>query len=92
MAEDEEVADVEEEDIYTDEGIEQEGEEDEITEEEEGFMKGYKHGAKLADCAQCKTPIYDKAIEKEYKGEDYFFCSEKCADKFAKKWKKSAKE
>ena len=76
-----------EENIYKDSGREVMAEEDEITDVEEGFMKGYEEGEKSAVCQTCKKVLEDEEsiVEIDYKGDTYRFCSEECADKFVKK-------
>lgn len=75
-----------EEDIYDEEERDKlEEEEDEISPAEEGFMKGYEEGRKMASCAKCGTAIIEDFVEKEIKGEVYRFCSNKCADSFKEK-------
>lgn len=83
-----------EEDLTTAEGREVAMEADEIDDVEEGFMKGYEQGEKMAKCALCKKPIYDEAIEKDFDDETYRFCSQHCLDEFEKKekWKDSEEE
>jgi len=76
-------------DVYTEEGEEELTEEAEIAPWEEGFSKG----AELVEgghCAHCHKPLGDReegVIEREYKGETLFFCSEKCAEAGATKKK-----
>lgn len=73
-----------EEDIYTDEGREVAEDDDMITNEEEGFMEGYDEGDRATKCARCKTLLEEDFIEEEINGEEYRFCSEKCAETFKK--------
>lgn len=73
-----------EEDIYTDEGREVAEEDDMITNEEEGFMEGYEEQSRATKCAKCKVILEDDFIEEEINGEEYRFCSEKCAETFKK--------
>ncbi|MBI2142162.1 hypothetical protein HYU15_01580 [Candidatus Woesearchaeota archaeon] len=75
-----------EEDIYEEEEREKlEEEEDEITPGEEGFMKGYEEGRKMASCAKCGTAIVEDFVEKEIEGEVYRFCSNHCAESYKKR-------
>ena len=72
-----------EEDIYEEEDREKlEEEEDEITPGEEGFMKGYEEGRKMASCAKCGKAIVEDFVEKEINNEIYRFCSNACANSF----------
>lgn len=72
-----------EEDIYYDEGTKGLEEADEITESEEGFMKGYNEETDPSKCATCKKILEDEEfVEEEIDGEYYRFCSESCANKF----------
>ena len=75
-------------DVYTEEGREALEESDEIQPWEEGFAEGAEGRGKLATCAQCEEVIGDReegAVEKEYDGKVYVFCSEKCAQAGVKK-------
>lgn len=81
-----------EEDLTTAEGREAALEADEIDEVEDGFMKGYQEGEKMAKCALCKKPLERDIIEKDFDEETYRFCSQHCLDEFEKKWKKSEEE
>ncbi|MBI3051512.1 hypothetical protein HYY74_03565 [Candidatus Woesearchaeota archaeon] len=68
-----------EEDIYDEDARETlEEEEDEITPGEEGFMKGYEEGSKMARCPKCGKSILRDFVEREFGGEVYRFCSESC--------------
>jgi len=69
--------------IYTGESKE-ELEDDEISNVEEGFMKGYNE-FKGGKCCYCEKVIGDNPVEIEIDGETYRFCSGRCADKFMKK-------
>ncbi|MBI2133180.1 hypothetical protein HYU11_00700 [Candidatus Woesearchaeota archaeon] len=70
-----------EEDIYDEEERNKlEEEEDEITPEDEGFMKGYEEGKKMAECAKCGQVLLENFVEREIKGQTYRFCSNKCAE------------
>jgi len=75
-----------EEDIYSDEGREElMEEEDEITDIDEGFMKGYEEGEKIAECQNCGAILLDEVVERIIDDETYRFCSSKCASEFEKK-------
>ena len=71
-------------DIYEEKERDKLEEEDEITPTEEAFMEGYEEEEKVAECAKCKTPLLEMkgAVEREYKGKHYRFCSEKCAGSY----------
>ncbi|MEK6856949.1 MAG: hypothetical protein AABX49_02955 [Nanoarchaeota archaeon] len=77
-----------EEDIYTEEGREVAEDEGMITNTEEGFMEGYDEEGRAVKCAKCKILLEEDFIEEEIKGEEYRFCSEKCAETFKKPKKK----
>lgn len=83
-----------EEDLTTQEGRQAAMEADEIDEIEEGFMKGYEEGEKMAKCALCKKPLERDIIEKDFNDETYRFCSQYCLDEFERKekWKESEEE
>ena len=68
-------------DIYEEKERDELEDEDEITPTEDAFMEGYEEEEKVAGCAKCKKPLLEmeKAVEREYKGKHYRFCSEKCA-------------
>lgn len=72
------------EDIYSEEGREVAEDEEVITNEEEGFMEGYGEGSRAAKCAKCKTILEEDFIEEAINGEEYRFCSERCAETFKK--------
>ena len=77
----------EEEGIYDGETAEDLGDGDEINEIEEGFMKGYKEGERIAKCANCKKILTDEhgVVEHEHDSHLYRFCSSDCANKFEEK-------
>ena len=78
-----------EEDIYSDEGREELlNEEDEISDVEEGFMKGYEEGSKMAECCNCGKVLKKDIVEEEFNDEVYRFCSEDCADLYEKRLNK----
>ncbi len=70
--------------IYSEKGREDLMEnEDEITDVDEGFMKGYNQSAESMKCAGCKK-ILDgpEVIEKEFNEKNYKFCSQHCLTEF----------
>ena len=51
-------------------------------------MKGYNEEIDQTKCANCNKPLKEKGIiEEEIDEETYYFCSEKCANKFSSKLK-----
>ena len=74
------------EDIYNEEGREEQTENAEITPEEEGFMEGYDEGDKSSNCPTCGKVIVEKeeVVEREIDGEHYMFCSPICLDNYNK--------
>lgn len=76
-------------DIYTKEGREElEEEEGEIAPWEEAFAEGATGKGTKGECENCgKTLPQDenKVVEQEYRGETYWFCSQKCAKAGVKK-------
>ena len=76
----------EDEDIYSNTGREELiDEEDEITDVDEGFMKGYEEGEKMAVCSNCGKLLDDDVVEQEFDDETYRFCSSDCATHFEDK-------
>ncbi len=73
-----------EEDIYDEEERDELEESDEISPDEEGFMKGYSEGRKMSVCPKCGRILSETFVEKELKGEIYRFCSETCSESFKK--------
>jgi len=70
-----------EQDVYTEKGLEAQQENDEISPLEQAFMEGATGKGDLGKCARCGEMIdKDNTHEKEFKGKILFFCSEKCAD------------
>ena len=71
----------EEDDIYEEGKRDELEEEDEISPTEEAFMEGYEEEEKVAECAKCSKALLEikGAVEREYKGRHFRFCSEKCA-------------
>ena len=74
---------LDDEDIYAEEGMEDAIDSDEIDEVEQGFMKGYKE-RDMAKCSQCGRVLDDEddIVEMEIDGKLKRFCSDRCADKF----------
>ena len=74
----------EEEDIYEEKERDELEEEDEISPTEEAFMEGYEEEEKVAKCAKCGKSLLEikGAVEREFKGKHYRFCSEKCAGSY----------
>ena len=61
-------------------------ENDEISEAEEGFMKGYDEDVNPSECANCHELLDDIAVHEEIiNNKEYRFCSESCAEKFERK-------
>ena len=77
--------DEDEEDIYEDKSREGMLEDDDITAEDEGFMKGYEQEKSMAECARCHKILVRDFIEMEVGDETLRFCSEKCAEKYKPK-------
>jgi len=79
-----------EEDIYSDAGREELMEdEDEITDIDEGFMKGYEEEEKIAECPNCGALLVnEKVVEEEIGDETFMFCSSECASEFEQKKQK----
>jgi len=72
-----------EQDVYDEEEAEELEEAEEIEEAEEGFMKGYTEKIDPTKCANCGKLLKDgNILEEEIDGETYYFCSERCANKF----------
>lgn len=69
----------ESEEIYEDEGREEMIENEEISAEEEGFMKGYEEDESPTECARCHKLLGRNFVESEIDNETLRFCSEKCA-------------
>ena len=71
-------------DIYSEEVDEELEQADEISESEEGFMKGYNEEVDPSKCANCgKIFESEEFVEKDVNETTYRFCSEKCANKFS---------
>ncbi|MEK6839524.1 MAG: hypothetical protein AABX72_01165 [Nanoarchaeota archaeon] len=76
-----------EEGIYSDAGREElMEEEDEITDIDEGFMKGYEDEEKIAECQNCgNLLVNEKVVEEEFDNQTYMFCTSECASEFETK-------
>lgn len=76
------------EDVYTEEGLEEEVEDDEIRDSEEGFIEGYE-GNEDVNCANCGKVLGDEedVVEEEFDNKIRRFCSNRCAENFEKKKK-----
>jgi len=75
-------------DIYTEEGREELEESEEVAPWEEAFAEGATGKGEKGVCANCGKPLpqeEDKVIEQEYRGDIYWFCSQKCAKAGVKK-------
>ena len=72
-------------DLYSEDSREEAMEDDEVDELEEGFMKGYEEGDKMAKCSLCKKPLGKSFVEEEINDEIYRFCSEEHADAYNRK-------
>lgn len=69
--------------IYSEEGREAMVEDDQIEPWEEGFMEGADMDGQHAKCRKCGAKITPaNTIEKEFKGELMWFCSEECLEKY----------
>jgi hypothetical protein len=54
-----------------------------VSDEEEGFMKGYTEDEEVEECAECEAAIEpEKKVVRTIQGEKYKFCSKECADEF----------
>jgi len=71
-----------EEDIYTEEGREEEIESDAVDDVGAGFVEGYEEGERAVKCARCGKILGREYVEVEIGGEIYRFCSEECAKNF----------
>ena len=60
---------------------------DEISNIEEGFAESYDHEQTQVKCQNCEKMILDTAVEREFRGQEYFFCSINCAEMYIKKLK-----
>jgi len=76
-------------DVYSEEGREELVEEDAITDQEEGFVKGYEQEEKIAFCNECgKVLVDENFIEMEVEDSVLRFCSRECAEEYTKSTKK----
>ena len=73
-----------EEDVYTEEGRSNQLDSDEIDDWEAGFMEGYEEDDRAAKCAKCRKILEEDFIEEEIDGDEYRFCSRRCAETFKK--------
>ena len=73
-----------EEEVYSEAGREEMEEEDEITDLDEGFMKGYDEGTKMVKCPTCGKILEKDFVEMEIDDEVYRFCCEEHAEKYVK--------
>ncbi len=71
------------EDVYSEEGLDEELEDDEISDWEQGFMEGELHSGRFAECYTC-AKILDNIAEdifiKEDDDEKHYYCSEECME------------
>lgn len=72
------------EEVYDQDSRDQMVEDDEIDPMEEGFMEGYEGRGNLSKCEECSQPLDedDDIIERKFKDELIWFCSEDCAEKY----------
>jgi hypothetical protein len=70
-----------EDDIYNEDALDEETENDEIDALEEGFMKGYDKESMLR-CDQCGQELAENFRRVEIDGNLYRFCSKKCLEEF----------
>ena len=76
-------------DLYTEEGRDEELENDEISAEEQAFMEGASDDGGKAKCANCGEQVdRSQTVEEEIEDVTYWFCSDRCAQKYIKKHKK----
>lgn len=72
-----------EEDVYSEEGREEEVDSDAIRPAEEGFVEGYE-GQEEVKCPECNEVLVDQdVVEEEINGKIHRFCSNRCAERFA---------
>tara|TARA_Y100000310_G_scaffold278511_1_gene296984 strand:+ start:159 stop:407 length:249 start_codon:yes stop_codon:yes gene_type:complete len=56
---------------------------DAMSDEEEGFMKGYSTDEEIEECSECGGAINpEKKVVRVFEDEKYLFCSEECAKEF----------
>jgi endogenous inhibitor of DNA gyrase (YacG/DUF329 family) len=72
------------EDVYSEEGLEEETDSDAIRPVEEGVMGGYEDKEDVK-CAGCNKILADQddVVEEKIKGKIRRFCSNRCAERFA---------
>ncbi|MBW3003344.1 hypothetical protein KY328_00650 [Candidatus Woesearchaeota archaeon] len=76
------------EDVYSEEGREGLLEDDELSYEEDAFMEGAEGRGQLGKCDECHKVLDDdpdSVVEREFDGEMHLFCSDECAEKYARK-------
>lgn len=81
-----------EEIISSEESKEEVIEDDEVDGIEDGFMKGYEGGDKLAKCALCKKPLKQNFVEADINGDIHRFCTEDHADTYMRKMNEGEEE
>lgn len=74
--------------IYSEEGRKDQIDDDEITDLDEGFMKGYEGGEKMAKCSLCKVVLGLDFVEREINREIHRFCCGDHAEKFMKRFER----
>ncbi|MBD3318804.1 hypothetical protein GF342_02755 [Candidatus Woesearchaeota archaeon] len=70
-------------DVYSEEGLDEEMENDEIEPWEEGFMHGELHGGSMAECYTCGKVLdqeSDDIFEREVEHVRRVYCSVECRD------------
>lgn len=71
-------------DIYTEEGLEDELEDEEISDWEEGFMRGEVEASRMVECYLCAKLLNknddDIYIRDDELGERRYYCSEECLE------------
>ena len=77
--------------VYSEEGRDSLVEDDEMEPWEQGFMEGAEDDGQGAKCRKCGKVLIgpDSIVEREIDGEVYRFCSEECAEKFEKEYRKN---
>jgi len=71
--------------IYSEKGMENQINDDEITDLDEGFMQGYVEGEKMAKCPVCHVVLGQDFVEMEFDGKVHRFCSEEHLEVFKEK-------
>lgn len=71
-------------DVYSEEGLENLEESDEIKPSEEGFMEGESHEGIRGKCATCGKALInvEEVIERKKAGKRLYFCSESCEKRY----------